>query len=100
MTNCFLTELARKDIKAIGRYTFLKWGVRQSNSYLRQLQRRIAQLAERPLSGSRRPDIGSEFRSALAGSHIIVYREVEGGIEIARVLHRRMDVQSRMTRES
>jgi toxin ParE1/3/4 len=97
MSGYFLTVRAREDIKDIGRYTSRIWGVRQSNAYLRKLHERFALLARQPLSGSARDDIGPEFRSASTGSHVIVYRCVEDGVEIARVLHGRMDVKSRMS---
>lgn len=44
-------------------------------------------LAENPGLGVRRPDIVPGVRSFPAGSYLILYREVEGGVEIVRYAH-------------
>lgn len=43
-----ITPRAREDLKQIGRYTLKLWGVQQRDTYLRNLDRRFAWLAQNP----------------------------------------------------
>ncbi len=47
-----------------------------------------------PLARGARPEIDSSVRSFPVGSYVVFYRETNGGIEVARVLHGRRDLQS------
>lgn len=58
MTNYWVTLRARDDLKNIARYTQHKWGKLQRNKYLKQLEARFEWLAENPLLGKSRADIG------------------------------------------
>lgn len=43
-------------------------------------------LADRPGLGQARPDIASQLRYSLVGRYLTLYREIESGIEIVRVV--------------
>jgi toxin ParE1/3/4 len=92
MAGLRLTRAAREDLKAIGRYTQRTWGRRQRTAYLTQLDRRFHALAEMPSLGRSCDDIRPGYRKDTEGAHVIFYREVDGGIEIVRILHGRMDL--------
>lgn len=49
-------------------------------------------LAEQPRLGPARPDIRPELRYFPVGSHLILYREITGGVEIVRVVHGARDL--------
>ena len=51
-------------------------------------------LAEMPHVGHLRPDLHPELKCSVAGSYVIFYREIDGGIEVARVLHGRRDFRA------
>ena len=43
-------------------------------------------LAENPKLGQARPDIAEDFRYLPVGRYLMLYREVDGGIELVRVV--------------
>jgi toxin ParE1/3/4 len=69
------------------------WGSIQARAYLEGLDKTMRALADNPDLGRERTDIYDGARSFPCGKHVIFYRVfAEGVIEIARVLHQRMDV--------
>lgn len=96
MPQFLLTNRARADLRDIARFTQMRWGMAQRDRYLRAFREKFRLLAERPGAGRPREDLGSGYRSILSGSHVAVYREVAGGIEVVRVLHVSMDVVHRL----
>lgn len=91
-----LTREAKEDLKAIARYTQDTWGREQRNRYLAELDRGFHALAADPLKGQDCGDIRPGYRKYPVGRHFIFYRAIDGGIEVVRVLHGRMDVRGRM----
>ena len=88
-----LTAAARKDIIDIGRFTTDKWGKRQRNKYLKQLDDAFKLLARQPEIGRYAEDIKPGYKSFNQGSHTIFYREgSDSKIVVIRVLHNSMDV--------
>jgi toxin ParE1/3/4 len=49
-------------------------------------------LANNPLLGPERPDVAPGLRFLVAGSYLILYRTLDTGVEIVRVLHGARDV--------
>jgi toxin ParE1/3/4 len=49
-------------------------------------------LADNPRMGPARPDIAPDARSFVVGRYLVLYRLVDDGIEIVRVLHGARDV--------
>ncbi len=92
MAGLRLTRAAREDLKAIGRYTQGAWGRPQRDAYLSQFDRRFRSLAQFPTLGRSCDDIRPGYRKYAEGAHVIFYREVDGGIEIVRILHGRLDL--------
>ena len=92
--NYRVTPRARDDLKSIGRYTEQKWGKLQRNKYLKQLELRFAWIAENPLLGRNRVDVGEGFYSFPQAEHVVFYRIRAEMIEIIGVLHQEMDVLS------
>lgn len=92
-----LTAKARDDLKSIGRYTQQRWGRKQRNNYLAQLDESFHVLARDPHKGRPCNDIREGYHKYRVGRHLIVYRESGDGIEIVRVLHERMDVEAHLS---
>ncbi len=92
MTNYRVTPRARDDLKNIGRYTEQKWGKQQRNKYLKQIEQRFEWLAENPLLGRNRSDVGEGFFSFPQAEHLVFYRFKSEVVEIIGVLHQEMDV--------
>jgi toxin ParE1/3/4 len=57
-----------------------------------RFEHQAQKLAERPGIGRARPELQPDLRSFLVGNYVILYRPTEGGIEVARVLHGRRDI--------
>lgn len=49
------------------------------------------QIAAFPWSGSPQPTLGRGLRSRVVEHHVIYFRPVRGGVQIARFLHERRD---------
>lgn len=90
-----LSNKAVQDLLDIGRYTQKKWGVKQRNTYLKQLDNSFTQLSENPNLGIRCDYIAKGYRKFPQQSHVIYYRSSSDNIvEIIRILHKSMDVDS------
>ena len=93
-----LTNMAKADLKGIGHYTLEKWGREQRNHYLSILDACFHQLASNPLKGKDCNEIRCGYRKFNAGSHVIFYRQtLSDTIEIVRVLHGRMDIETQLS---
>ena len=92
MTQYWLTPAAKSDLKAIWTYTEDQWGAVQADRYMSELAAGIEMLAESPEMGRIREDIRSCYRSFRLGKHVVFYRAVATGIEVARILHQSMDI--------
>lgn len=102
MTKPFvLTRKAKADLKAIAIYTEERWGRDQRNLYIKQLDDAFRLLAGTPLAGKDCTDIKCGYRKFPQGSHIIFYRSGSNRvIEIVRLVHKNMDVESTLTGDS
>ena len=88
-----LRAVAKRDLIQIASYTEERWGKRQRDLYLRQLDAAFQQLAENSAIGRQCDYIRAGYRKFPVSSHVIFYRNA--GIElveIVRILHKRMDV--------
>jgi len=94
-----LTNAAKEDLKSIGRYTQDTWGAEQRNRYLTLLDGCFHDLAANPLIGRECSDVRPGYRKYRIGKHLVFYRQGEvGWIEIVRILHERMDVETRLSK--
>jgi len=92
-----LTEKAIMDIKDIGRYTQKKWGREQRNKYLSRLDDGFHLIANEPQIGKTCDYIRLGYRKYHVGRHLIFYKLSSDYIEIIRILHDRMDVESHLS---
>jgi toxin ParE1/3/4 len=91
-----LTERAKADLRAIGRYTQATWGRAQRNSYLARLDASFHLLAQEPHRGLACDDIRPGYYKYHVGRHLIFYRVSPEGVEIIRILHDRMDIEAHL----
>ncbi|MEQ8801637.1 type II toxin-antitoxin system RelE/ParE family toxin [Haliea sp.] len=97
MTPFLLTSAARKDIVDIGRFTSEKWGKRQRDKYLKQLDDAFRLLARQPEIGRDAEGVRPGYKKFSQGSHIIFYRAgTESKIVVIRILHHSMDVEQHL----
>ena len=96
MPSFVLTRKAKEDLRSIARYTERTWGRAQRNHYLQLLDNSFHAIAENPRTGTDCNDIREGYRKYPAGKHLVFYRQLNGVIEIVRVLHERMDVEHQL----
>ncbi len=81
----------------IGRFTAEKWGKRQRDKYLKQLEEAFRILARQPEIGREADDIKPGYKKFSQGRHIIFYRAgTESKIVVIRILHNSMDVDQHL----
>jgi toxin ParE1/3/4 len=75
------------------------WYIAQDNPdaadvLLDQIEERCAVVAQFPLMGTARHDLLPSLRSLAVGNYVVFYLPLNGGIEVARVLHGRRDLDA------
>ncbi len=95
MTTFKLSRKAFEDLKDIGRYTHNKWGISQRNKYLKQIHSCFSQLSGSPDIGFNSDHIADGYRKFPQGNHVIFYKTASDNIEIIRIIHKSMDVESK-----
>tara|TARA_B100001057_G_scaffold450751_1_gene493111 strand:- start:654 stop:941 length:288 start_codon:yes stop_codon:yes gene_type:complete len=88
-----LRDAARRDLAEIWLATAERWGVDQADEYVRAIEDRLARICEFPESYPEYASSHGTFRKAASGEHLIFYRVGQQVIEVARILHNRMDVE-------
>lgn len=90
-----LSKAAQEDLKSIARFTRRRWGVRQRNKYLKEIDQVFRVLAKNPKMGQACDEIREGYRKIPHVSQVIFYKEDdEDTILIVRILHASMDVDA------
>lgn len=98
MSTFTLTQRAKSDLKSIAKFSEARWGRAQRNVYIKQFDEAFHMLADSPSMGKNCDFIKAGYRKFPQGSHIIFYKAVPTrAIEIIRILHKNMDVTSRLS---
>lgn len=94
-----LTNHAVKDLSDIWNYTFETWSESQADKYYKLLLNACSSIAKKPQLGKVYEEIYPELKGKKTAKHIIFYRVMEDqSIEIARILHERMDLKSKLNK--
>ena len=96
MANYILTNKAVEDLSAIWDYTFEAWSEMQADKYYFMLLDYCQDLADNSVTGKHYPEINNEMLGMKAGQHIIFYRKLKNRMEVARILHSRMDLKNQL----
>ena len=91
MASCKLSELAEDDLRQIAIKTIEACGHRQAEAYILLLHEALNNIANTPDIGRKRPELFDNARSFPVQKHMIYYWPSAQGIEVARILHQRMD---------
>ncbi len=92
-----LSNEAVKDLENIWAYTYEKWSVEQADRYYNLIINEIEYIVSNPHSGRPMDHIKEGYRASKVKSHLVFYKlSGEKTVEIVRILHQRMDVESRM----
>ncbi len=87
-----LSEAAAKDIEKILERSVVDFGLARTELYISSLKSCLEILGENPGMGSVADDIRPDYRRFAHQSHLVFYRDSGQGILIARILHKRMDI--------
>lgn len=98
MVKYVLTNKALEDISKIWNYTFEVWSEAQADKYYYMIIGSCQELGDKKVVGKPYPEVHNDILGYKIGQHIIFYRQVQGDkIEVARILHSRMDLKNRLT---
>jgi toxin ParE1/3/4 len=86
-----LSRQAERDIKGILQYTYETYGDGQRHIYAAALDHALTIITGNPGLGHRRPDLSDRHRAFNVEQHVVVYTVSGQRINVARVLHGRMD---------
>ena len=97
MASYFLLATAETDLQDIWRYYDRLGGEQLADERIADLHYRFQLIAEFPLMGRQRPDLGEVIRSFVTPSpaYTIFYLPLESHVEIVHVLHGSQDVSQR-----
>ncbi len=92
MATVTLSRAASRDLADIWAYIATD-DLRTADAWLDQVENSCRTLANFPGIGRRREDLGGKVLSFPIGAYIVFYRPIDGGIELARVLHGSRDIE-------
>ena len=97
MSSFELTRSAQADLKSIAKFTQERWGIRQRNAYLREIDQVFRALAKNPVMGRACDEVREGYRKFPHGSHVIYYKQDDTDLLlVVRILHMTMDVDSQV----
>jgi toxin ParE1/3/4 len=91
-----LAPKAEEDLEDIWSYSYANWGEQQAHDYTDGLVGTFEALAMSPASAPACDAIKPGYRRQVFESHVIYFRITDFGIEIIRVLHKRMHAASHL----
>jgi toxin ParE1/3/4 len=81
-----LSPKALSDMRSVTEFIG-KDSKRAASQWAVEIREKFRIIGRSPKIGVARPELGENIRSFPYGNHLIFYREVKGGIEVARVFH-------------
>ena len=88
-----ITDSAKLDLVEIGQYTEIRWGEKQRDKYLGDIDGCLYSLAEEPELGRDRSELRKGCYSYSVGKHVIFYAHDSEALYVLAVLHERMDFE-------
>ena len=93
-----ISKEASRDIENIWLYTVEKWSIEQADRYFNLIMDEIEYLAKKPNSGKDYSKVKKGYFRTQVKSHFIFYKinSQDEEIEIIRILHQSMDIETRL----
>jgi toxin ParE1/3/4 len=95
MKSLVFSPVAQADLEGIWDYTAEHWGLVQADRYTDDLRDACHALASGYRKG-RPVDVRPGYLKYLTGSHVIYFRDHGDRLEVVRILHGKMDVDSHL----
>ena len=87
---------AEKDLESIWQYTVERWGIDQADYYIDGLVDIFKLLSDNPLMCRERNEFSPSVHIHHHAHHLIVFVLSNAGIDIVRVLHESMDIDTHL----
>lgn len=91
-----ISESAIKDLNGIWEYTFLNWSKEQADRYHNLIMNEIEFVSENTTSGKSMEHVKEGYLVVYVKSHMIFFKRNKGIVEIIRILHQKMDIESNL----
>lgn len=91
-----ISKMAVSDLEEIWLYTVEKWSVEQADRYYNLIFDEINYICKNIESGKLMDHVRKRYRASKVKSHLIFYKVDNDTVEIIRILHERMDIDSRL----
>lgn len=91
-----ISKKAVCDLEEIWLYTVEKWSVEQADRYYNLIFDEINFICTNINAGKSMEHVRKGYRTSKVKSHLIFYRVLNDTIEVIRILHERMDIESRL----
>ena len=96
MTKVIISRAADADLANILEYSIVEHGRDAAEAYLRDIDRAFERLGDFPGLGAAYPQIDATLRCLPCREHLIFYAAEDVNVRIIRVLHKAMDIASRL----
>ena len=91
-----ISATAIDDLEGIWEYTFLNWSKEQADRYHTLIISEIEFIAENKTSGKPMDHVKDGYLVTYVKSHMIFFKRSERTVEVMRILHQRMDIESKI----
>ena len=91
-----ISKAASSDLDGIWEYTFHKWSKEQADRYYTLIMSEIEFIASNLTSGKPMYHVKKNYFASFVKSHMILFKRNKGIVEIIRILHQKMDVESNL----
>ena len=90
------TSTAKADLRGIAEYIGIEQqSPKAAEKFLHEIQERFVAYAHQPDMGDPQPELGEDLRSfAFKRNYVVIYRPLDNGIEVIRVIHGARDYPS------
>ena len=92
-----LSRLAQQDLEEIWIFTAENWSIDQANKYYELIVNELELICDSPHRGVKLLKTKGTHRIRKVKSHLIVYKVEQNVIWVDRILHRRMDIEARLS---
>ena len=93
-----LRPKAENDLDRIWTFTYENWGQSQATNYLEKIKHTFGLITSNPHIGQPREKILAGLHVFIVEKHMLCYLIDDYQIDVLRILHRRMDLESRILR--
>jgi toxin ParE1/3/4 len=89
-----ISEAASSDLDGIWKFTFHKWSKEQADRYYSLIMNEIEFISDNITSGKPMNHVKKGYFASYVKSHMILFKRNEEIVEVIRILHLRMDIES------